>query len=72
MTETLTLQLSGTLTEITPNGDYVVRCPDAPSYLQVHYLKSWQARSARVGDRVTLAYRSTPSFGGWVVTEVLR
>lgn len=65
-------RLDGRLTRVTPNGDYVIECPEAPAPFTIHYLKHWQVRSAEVGDRVVLAYRSTPSFGGWVVVEVLR
>lgn len=54
------------------HGYFKVVCPDAPREFQVHYLLPWQVRSARIGDRVRLAYRTTPSSGLWVVTEVLR
>lgn len=48
-----------------------VVCPNAPSHLQVLYLEPWALRSAKVGDRVKLEYRTTMSSGNWVVTEVL-
>ena len=40
-------------------------------HLKVLYLEPWAARSAKPGDRVKLAYRSTATRGDWVVTEVL-
>lgn len=48
-----------------------VDCPQAPEHLRVLYLSPWQISSAKVGDRVRLAYRISPSSGLWVVSEVL-
>ena len=50
---------------------YKVVCPDAPSHLQTLYLTAAQVRSAKVGDRVELSYRTSPSSGLWVVSHVV-
>jgi len=69
MTST-TSTLNGRVTG-TYNDYFVVKCPLAPSHLQTLYLRSWQVRSAKVGDLVILAYRATASRGDWVVAEIL-
>lgn len=53
-------------------GQYVtVECANAPEHLKTMSLVPWQARSAKVGDRVKLEYRVTPSSGLWVVSHIL-
>lgn len=39
---------------------------------RTEWLTPAQARSAKVGDRVELAYRASASRGEWVVAQVLR
>ena len=38
---------------------------------EIIYLLPWQIRTAKIGSRVVLEYRSSASRGDWVVTEVL-
>jgi hypothetical protein len=53
------------------NYFFKIDCPDAEPAFRTHYLRPYQARSARVGDCVILEYRSVASIGEWVVKEVL-
>ncbi len=63
--------LTGTVVKQT--GRYFeVACPEAPSHLKVIHLSSWQMGKAKIGDRVTLTYQTSPSSGLWNITEVLR
>ena len=50
---------------------YKVECPGAPSHLRILYLTSAQVRSAKIGDRVELEYRTNASSGLWVVSYVI-
>ena len=54
------------------HGDMArIVCQGTPPPHDVHYISMWQLRSARIGDRVKLVYRTTGSSGLWVVAEVL-
>ena len=52
------------------DGYYVVKVPQAPSYLQLMHLVGMQMGKANVGDTVRLEYIVRTS-GMWYVTEVL-
>jgi hypothetical protein len=61
--------LHGTVTG--KEGIYWTIRTDGPSHLRTMHFVRVQMNSADVGDRVTVVYLSTPSYGMWTVDTVL-
>jgi hypothetical protein len=51
---------------------YIITCPEAPDHLKYLNLTPFELKGAKVGDQVTLEYRSNPASGlkTWRVVEV--